>query len=161
MSRLRHEEQARLALEARTLDRVVPGEQQPEVEHKVRSDASATGTTLGRTWRDASGYFSYELQSPLGRGPLALQVTYFGADRDRRFDLTVNGRTIAAVSLEGGAPDRFVDVTYPIPADVVDAAANGVLVVRFAAKPGSRPVPSTTSGCSPRSDPREVIEENA
>jgi hypothetical protein len=138
VSRLRHDEAARLALEARTIDRVVPGEQQPEVEHQVRSDASATGTTLGRTWRDASGFFSYELRSPRDRGALALQVTYFGADRDRRFDVTVNDRPVAAVSLDGGAPDRFVDVTYPIPAEVVGAATNGVLVVRFAAKPGSR-----------------------
>ena len=137
VSRLRHDEEARLALEKRTLDRVTPGEQQPEVEHRVRSEASTTGTTLGRTWRDASGFFGYELRSVRGRGPLALQVTYFGADR-RQFDLAVNGRLLAAVSLEGRTPDRFVDVSYPIPADVADAAPDGVLIVTFTAKPGSR-----------------------
>jgi DUF1680 family protein len=138
VSRLRHAESARLALEARTLDRVVPGEQQPEVEHNVRSEASTTGSTLGRSWRDATGFFSYELKAAPGRGPLALQVTYLGADRGRQFDITVNGRPLASVNLQGGPPDRFVDASYPIPADVVAAAANGGLVVTFTAKPGSR-----------------------
>jgi DUF1680 family protein len=164
VSQLAAEQKERLALEARTIDRVTPGEQQPEVEHRIRSEGSTTGATNGRTWREASGWFSYELRlvasAPPGAStgtqappsnattsasqestsaqPLDLFVTYWAGQRDRRFDILVNDRLIASVVLDGVQPDRFFDVTYSIPADVVRAAPNGVLTVTFAAKPGSR-----------------------
>ena len=148
----------------RTIDRVTAGEQQPEVEHHVRSDGSTTGATNGRTWRDASGWFSYELRldgvdsprstrgiqpepgapAPSARPqstnaePLELLVTYWAGQRDRRFDILVNDRVIASVALDGAQPDRFVDASYAIPADLVRAATSGVLTVTFSAKPGSR-----------------------
>ena len=50
----------------------------------------------------------------------------------------MNDRVIASVALDGAQPDRFIDLTYPIPADVVRAAETGVLTVTFAARPGSR-----------------------
>ena len=43
VAQLKAQERSRLALEGRTLDRVSPGEQQPEVEHNVRSEGSTTG----------------------------------------------------------------------------------------------------------------------
>lgn len=138
VARLREEERARLALEARTLDAVAPGEQQPEVEHNLRSDGSTTGVTHGRRWREATGFFSYDLRTGGARGPLDLRVTYLGGDRGRRFEVLAGDRAIASVSLDGRAPDRFEDVIYPVPADVVASAPGGVLTVRFAARPGSR-----------------------
>jgi uncharacterized protein len=163
LDRMRAEEEERLALEARTIDRVTPGEQQPEIEHRVRSDGSTTGSTNGRTWREASGWFSYDLtlapdaprpapgnrrsasraavpgsQGAVSGGPLELRVTYSAGQRNRQFDIRVNDRVIATVTLNGEQPDRFLDAAYPVPADVVSAATNGVLTVTFAAKPGSR-----------------------
>jgi len=139
VARMKADEQARLAIERRTLDQVVPGEQQPEVEHNVRSEASTSGVTHGRQFREATGFFSYDLHAGTARGQaLELRVTYLAGDRGRRFDILAGDRPIAAVDLDGGDPDRFTDVTYPIPAEVVAAAPNGVLTVRFAAKPGSR-----------------------
>ena len=167
VARLEAEEKERLALEARTLDHVTPGEQQPEVEHRVQVKAPRTGVTNGRSWREASGWFSYELRlpspeqtrpvrttpertgstptpatpsspAPVGRGPLSLLVTYSAGQRDRQFDILVNDRVIAAVTLSGPQPDRFMDATYPIPEDIVSAAKDGVLIVKFVAKPGSR-----------------------
>jgi DUF1680 family protein len=141
VARIEAEEKARLALEAQTLDRVTPGEQQPEVEHRVRGEGAATGVTNGRTWREASGWFGYELKLPAAartRGPVSLVVTYSAGQRDRQFDILVNDRAIAAVTLSGQQPDRFTDVTYAIPEDLVTAAQDGVLIVKFAAKPGSR-----------------------
>ena len=49
----------------------------------------------------------------------------------------MNDRVVASVSLEGQHPDRFTDATYLVLPDVV-LAANGVLAVKFVAKPGSR-----------------------
>ena len=138
VSALKAEEQSRLALDRRTLDRVSPGEQQPEVEHNVRSEGSTTGANQGRLWREASGWFSYDLGTRGDRGPLALIVTYSAGERGRRFEIRLDERSIADVALEGREPDRFVDVTYPIPGDLVEAATDGTLTVTFAASPGSR-----------------------
>ena len=45
---------------------------------------------------------------------------------------------MATVTLDGRQPDRFTDVAYPIPAEVVAADADGVLAIRFVAQAGSR-----------------------
>jgi hypothetical protein len=68
---------------------------------------------------------------------LALLVTYSDGQRDRQFDILINDRAIASVSLDGHHPDRFTDATYPIPPDVV-LAAKRVFMVKFVATPGSR-----------------------
>jgi len=139
VARLEADEKARLGLEAQTLDRVTPGEQQPEVEHRVQGDGALTGVTNGRGWREASGWFGYELRAAdARRGPLTLLVTYSAGQRDRQFDILVNDRVIATVTLDGRQPDRFTDARYPIPDDLANAAAGGVLRIKFVAKPGSR-----------------------
>jgi uncharacterized protein len=138
VAELRETERARLRLEARTLDRVVPGEQQSEVDHGVRSDGSTTGVTHGRPFRDATGSFGYDLKRGTSTGPLQLLVTYLANERDRRFEIRVDDRPVASVTLDGRQPDRFTDVAYPIPAEVIAADADGVLSVRFVAQPGSR-----------------------
>jgi uncharacterized protein len=138
VAELRETERARLRLEARTLDRVVPGEQQSEVDHGVRSDGSTTGVTHGRPFRDATGSFGYDLKRGTSTGPLQLLVTYLANERDRRFEIRVDDRPVASVTLDGRQPDRFTDVAYPIPAEVIAADADGMLSVRFVAQPGSR-----------------------
>ena len=138
VTELREQERVRLRLEARTLDRVVPGEQQSEVDHGVRTDGSTTGVTHGRPFRDATGSFGYDLKRGTSSGPLQLLVTYLANERDRRFEIRVDDRPVASVTLDGRQPDRFTDVAYPIPADIIAADADGVLSVRFVAQPGSR-----------------------
>jgi hypothetical protein len=108
----------------------------------MQGEGATTGVTNGRSWRDASGWFGYELHVPASTagvsGPsLALLLTYSDGQRDRRFDIVVNDRAIATVALDGQHADRFTDVAYLIPPDVV-LAANGVFTVKFVAKSGSR-----------------------
>jgi len=129
------QEKSRLALDARTIDQINPGEQQPEVEHDYRGEGSASGVNLGRHWRDSNQAFGYTLKStPNGGGELV--ITYLASERQREFDLVVNDQVIATVELKGGEPDRFVDATYKIPDTLV--GANGLLRVEFLAKIGSR-----------------------
>ncbi|MGC4074286.1 MAG: glycoside hydrolase family 127 protein [Nibricoccus sp.] len=145
-TQLAAEEKARLVLEARTLDRVTPGEQQPEVEHAFAGEDTNTGSNLGRRWRDASKWFSYQLKLPTmptltAETLLELRVTYFAAERNRRFDILVNDHVIATVDLKGGPQDRFTDITYPIPADILRTAlisGSHGLTVKFVAKEKSR-----------------------
>jgi hypothetical protein len=129
------QEKTRLALEARTLDQLVPGEQQPEVEHTYRGEDSANGVSLSRSWRDAGQWFGYTLQGEKSRGG-ELMITYSAGENRREFDLLVNDQFIASVKLSGRTPDSFTDVTYPI-SDTV-ARADGILNVKFVAKAGSR-----------------------
>ena len=69
-----------------------------------------------RHYRDARGFFSYELQTPEKSGvALELRVTYYGGDRGRRFDVLIDDRRIAEVSLDGKEPDRFVEDDLPDP----------------------------------------------
>lgn len=130
-------EQALLALEARTLAFVAPGEQQSEVEHGFDGEATRTGAQQGRRFREATaGWFSYRLDAGrAGGAPLELIVTYDGGERGRAFELLVNDRVIATVETKGDARDRFVDVVYPLPPDL---AAAGVITVKFAARERAR-----------------------
>jgi hypothetical protein len=137
IARLKAAEAERVALDDRTLDRVTPGEQQPEVEHNYQGEDSGTGVHLARPWRDATQWFSYDLKA-VPDHPVELRVTYFDGDRGRHFDILVNDHPVASVHLDGGDPDRFVDVTYPIPHSAVSAAVGEVLTVKFVAHEGSR-----------------------
>jgi hypothetical protein len=48
-------------------------------------------------------------------GPLVLQATYWGGERDRHFHIEVEGERIATQRLHSNANGRFIDVDYPIP----------------------------------------------
>ncbi len=130
-------ERARLALEARTLDHVAPGEQQSEVEHGFAGQATRTSAALGRRSREAQGgWFSYQLNArAAGGAALELIVSYDGGERDRALDLFLNDRLVASVEMKGEKRDRLVEVAYPVPADVARA---GTITVKFASRDKSR-----------------------
>ncbi len=128
-------EQERQELDAQTVDLVIPGQQQPEVEHGFAGENTESGYYRGRHWRHASGWFSYRLADPNEEAAF-LRVTYSGADRGRTFDLTINGVLIETIT-STGHPETFFTVDYPIPPEARAAAENGQLVTRFEAHPGS------------------------
>ncbi len=125
----------RLALDARTIDQVAPGEQQPESDHFFKGEGIEAGVNGGRHWRHASKWFSYELKDPKGEAKL-LQLTFARADAGRRFDIEVNGVLVVEVALTGDAGQEFYTVDYPLPATIPKAEPQA-LSVRFVAKPGS------------------------
>jgi uncharacterized protein len=129
-------ERERLALAARTIDQVAPGEQQPESDHFFRGENTEAGVHRGRHWRHASGWFSYQLRDPDGEAQL-LRITYYGLDAGRSFDISFNGTHLATVHLKGERGDDFYTVDYPVPSDIVSAAEQGVLEVRFSAHENS------------------------
>lgn len=128
-------EAERLALDARTVDQVAPGEQQPESDHFFKGEGIDAGVNDGRHWRHASKWFSYELKDPKQQAGV-LRLTYAKADAGRRFDILINDRLLANVTLTADADEDFYTVDYPIPAALRDAA-QGRLNVRFVAQAGS------------------------
>jgi len=132
-------EQERLALEARTLDAVTPGLQQPEVEHAFRGEDTHTGITLGRSFRASSAWFGYELRGEAGQ-PMALRLSYWeGHWGEQRFRILVNDQPLAEVERRHVGTARFVDESHPIPPGLV--GADGRVNVRFVASEGSSVAP--------------------
>lgn len=130
-------EAERLALDARTVDQVAPGEQQPEADHFYQGEGGEAGISHGRHWRRASKWFSYELKDPRREAKL-LRLSFAKADAGRQFDILVNGELIASVTLDGDSPDALYSRDFPIPAPVL-AAGKGALSVKFLTKAGSKP----------------------
>jgi uncharacterized protein len=124
-------ERNRLALEARTIDKVAPGQQQPESDHNFREENSTAGILDGVQFRNARGWFSYDLRDGNGEASL-LRVTYSGADRRSRFLILINEVQVADVNLTG-SPARFLEIDYEIPQEAVARSQQGILTVKFIA----------------------------
>jgi hypothetical protein len=132
--RLAAEERAKALRDANTLDRVAPGEQQPEVEHDFTGEGIETGMFQGRRWRHGRS-FQYTLDSH-GEKAVDLAVTYWGGDRDRKFDILANGKLLATEHLDGSKQGQFFEKRYPLPADVLATTTNGRITIKFAAPTG-------------------------
>ena len=121
--------------EEATLDRVRPGEQQPETEHDLATSKNGDkGYHSGRHWRHGS-WFAYTLD-PKGAENLAIEATYWGDDRGRTFDVLVNGIVVKTVALDGSHGGRFFSETYPVPSEALAVRRDGKLRVAFAATDG-------------------------
>ncbi len=127
------EEKARIALEARTVDYVTPGEQQPEAEHGYRGAQSESGVHRGRHYRHAKGWFRYELRNPDQRAT-KLRLTFNGEDTDRVFEVLLNGELLAKITLNASAGPVFFDKDYEVPDK---ARKSEILEVKFVAAKGS------------------------
>ena len=128
---MRQQELERLALDVRTIDRVAPGEQQPESDHFLQGEGMDAGLNQGRHWRHASKWFSYLLSDRQHRAA-SLHLTFARADAGRQFDLYVNGRLLQTIALDQGAAQEFYALDYALPNDLV-AASDGTLTVKFVA----------------------------
>ncbi len=129
--KLADEERARAAREAATIDQVSIGEQQPEVEHEFKGERTETGINEGRRWRHGS-WFQYTLDTH-GESAVDLEVTYWGGDRGRKFDIMANGMRIASEELKGSKPNKFLVKRYSIPESVLQAIPDGRVTIKFVA----------------------------
>lgn len=123
MQKLADEEKARQALENRTVDKVSPGEQQPETDHRMETDNSDKGNTEGVFFRDAKDghYFSYLMQTK-GETDLSLQLKFWGQDEWRtcEFDIYIDDRLLTSVNnSHRWRTTQFKTVDYAIPSELV------------------------------------------
>lgn len=109
-------EQARQKdLAARSVDVMHLGEMQPERDHALTSDISYPVVYRGRNGRDARSGGFFEFTMAVKPGPLVLQATYWGDERQRSFDILVDNQRIATQTLDADRPGAFFDVEYPVP----------------------------------------------
>jgi DUF1680 family protein len=121
-------------LNRRTIDLVWPGEQQPEADHFVKFKDSRTGVHKNRHWRDATGWFSYQLNNPKNEKCM-IDITYYGLDNHRDFSILINETKIADVHLDGTKGDKFFTQNYSIPVGLIDQ--NKPIELKFVAHSGS------------------------
>ncbi|MCT2535981.1 glycoside hydrolase family 127 protein [Aquibacillus koreensis] len=129
-----------------TVDEVIPGEQQPEVEHDMQSENSNSGYlhVVRKGWRDSrgDGFFSYTMAVDPNK-PMYLLVTYYGSDDtwyvdgktyERTFDLLIDGTILAQQRLKLNKPGELFDVCYEIPTNLT--AGKEKVEVKFASTEG-------------------------
>ena len=135
---MRGSEEEKLALDARTVDAVGTAEQQPEVDHQMKTQDSYTGHFQNEGWRDArnGGFFSYNMDTH-GEENLTLMVRYWGNENgNRNFDILIDGQVLATENLSGKwRRDAFINVEYSIPAEWIKDKK--VINVCFQSKPGN------------------------
>lgn len=140
MQKLADEEKARQALEARTVDKVNPGEQQPETDHNMEADVTERGNTEGVFFRDARDghFFSYLMQTK-GETNLSLQLKFLGQDewRTSEFDIYVNDKLLCSVNnSHRWRTTQFKTVDYAIPSEFVKGKKE--IRVKFVAHKGKQ-----------------------
>ena len=130
-------EQERQALEARTVDKVQPGEQQPETDHQMLTDQSYTGNSNDVFFRDArDGHFFSYLMKTDGRTDLSLRLKYWGVGewKTHEFDIFVDDVLVQSVNNTGKYRiSEFKYETYDIPANLLEGKQQ--IRVKFVAKP--------------------------
>ncbi|HEX8021304.1 glycoside hydrolase family 127 protein [Mucilaginibacter sp.] len=128
-----------IKLAPRTVDRVSPGEQQPENDHKLDFKDSQTGILNNVHFRFATGYFSYQLRHTAEAK--YLRITYFTTADARSFDILVNKSRVGQVKTGGTTAGIAKNMEYPLPAA---AAGNDErFLVEFIATNGLSTAPVT------------------
>ena len=129
-------EKQKLALEKRTIDQVATGEQQPEGDHNLQGENTRSGIHNQKHWRDATGWFSYDLNDKEKEASV-LQITYFGPDSGRTFDILLNDIKLETITLKGDKGGSFVTEDYSIPVNLRNSH-KGIITVKFVATPNSK-----------------------
>ncbi|MEF9477880.1 hypothetical protein OWR28_09375 [Chryseobacterium sp. 1B4] len=97
-----------------TADKIQLGEQQPESDHFIESKDSGTGYMEDRHFRDAKGWFSYQMKNN-GKNASYLYLLYFDDNNSRTLNIEINGKKITAQNLEGksGASPQYLVIPIP------------------------------------------------
>ena len=137
LDNLAKQEQERQALEDRTVDKVQPGEQQPESDHFMETDNSFVGNSNDVFFRDANDghFFSYLMQTN-GLTDLSLRLKYWGVGewKSHEFDILIDDALVTSVNNTGKYRiSEFKYETYPIPAEMLKGKKQ--VRVKFVAKP--------------------------
>jgi DUF1680 family protein len=108
----------RKAMEARTLDRLVAGDEAAAAAHGLDIAKAPLGLVLGRpAWelgKDAYGYVRFELDSKGIAKPLALSLSLWSGT-EGGFDVIANGTRIGQTDLKKDKPLRVKQLSYAVP----------------------------------------------
>jgi DUF1680 family protein len=106
------------ALDARTVDRVTPGDARDEASHALEQKNSEAGRFEGRPHRLAfwgGGEFSYQLALPAIGPALVGFACWGGESRHHTYEVVVDGQVIGTQRLFDDDPGHVLRVEMPIP----------------------------------------------
>lgn len=131
-------EKEKIALQKRTIDYVMPGEQQPETDHAMLQEKSNTGNNLNEFFREArdGGYFSYDLATN-SEINLNLFVRYWGAEwGNRKFEIYIDDQKLVTEdNTNRWNQSLFQNIVYNIPESMLKGKKN--IRVKFQSVPGN------------------------
>ncbi len=114
-------------------DFVHPGNLNQEEKHNYKGVKTGTGEEAGNKWRDAvsGGWFSYDLKIP-GNKTVSLVCKYWGGvNKERSFDIFIDGEKNASQKLYNDKKGKFFYVTYRINKNLIKGKKK--ITVKFSA----------------------------
>ena len=96
---IKQKEAEQLALEARTIDKVNCGEQQPEVDHSYKGERSNSGYDDEQFWRNTRSYISYQLSNKNKQGKLLI-INTLDDFKLENISIVINDKAIENISKE-------------------------------------------------------------
>ncbi len=125
-------EKTKLALDARTVDAIVPGEQQPEADHGMKMEKTNSGLFKDAFYREViqGGQLSY-LLFPKGESNLKLMIRYWGNEQGKRsFKIYIDDVLIATKNIAGKwNRNEFVNLEYPLSEHLIKNKSQVVLKI--------------------------------
>ncbi|MCD8261110.1 MAG: glycoside hydrolase family 127 protein [Bacteroides sp.] len=109
-------EKERMELDAITVDYITCGEQQPESDHFYQGERSGTGLHKDIHYREARGFFSYQLKNK-GYSGKNIRITYLGTDDNRECIVTINGEPAGTIRTTGNQ-EEFSVIEFPVPEEL-------------------------------------------
>jgi DUF1680 family protein len=111
--KIKEEEEIR-KLDNITTDKIQLGEQQPESDHFIDSKDSNTGYMEDRHFREAKGWFSYQMRNK-DKNAKYLYLLYFDANNNRTLNAEINGVKVISKNFEGKLGSSPQILLIPIP----------------------------------------------
>jgi DUF1680 family protein len=108
------EEEEIRKLDSITSDKVQLGEQQPESDHFIDSKNSNTGYMEDRHFREAKGWFSYQMRNKDKKAKY-LYLLYFDANTNRTLNAEINGIKVISKNFDGKLGSSSQSLLIPIP----------------------------------------------
>jgi len=106
-----------LALNAKTVDKVVAGEQQPESDHFFREEGSNAGAFGDTRWRETKSWFSYTMKITPETKLVAIKLL---ADSSPRItEVMINGKTISTWE-DKDEKTIIKTIQIPLPQNAID-----------------------------------------
>lgn len=97
-----------------TSDKIQLGEQQPESDHFIDSKDSNTGYMEDRHFREAKGWFSYQMRNK-DKNAKYLYILYFDANNNRTLNAEINGIKMISKNFDGKSGSSPQSLLIAIP----------------------------------------------
>jgi len=110
-----------------TADKIQLGEQQPESDHFFESKDSNTGYMEDRHFREAKGWFSYQMRNR-DKNAKYLYLLYFDANNNRTLHAEINGIKVISKDFDGKPGSSPQSLLIPIPES---ESRKEILTVKF------------------------------